>query len=161
LLRTRLLRSVARGKPGSIGSSTRSSQSGKKAGAVLTYNSKLPWMISHVHADFTGGKKGPRVIHGTRDLGVATVSDPSTGRIEKWGLDDPFSFQQLDEVFPSLEFYGAGDGPAAVPNVMDVSQPFGFVAGEGFPGGRLYFKAAGQLRGHYLGHDDSVLDSTP
>ncbi|KAK4126579.1 hypothetical protein N657DRAFT_643360 [Parathielavia appendiculata] len=161
LLRTRLLRSVVRGKPGSIGSSTRSSQSGRKASAVLTYNSKLPWMISHVHADFTGGKKGPRVIHGTRDLGVATVSDPTTGRIEKWGLDDPFSFQQLDEVFPNLEFYGAGEGPAAVPNVMDVSQPFGLVGGEGFPGGRVYYKTPGQLRGHYLGHSHNMVETAP
>ena len=161
LLRTRLLRSVVRGKPGSIGASIRSSQSGKKASAVLTYNSKLPWMISHVHADFTGGKKGPRVIHGTRDLGVATVSDPTTGKIEKWGLDDPFSFQQLDEVFPSLEFFGVGEGPAAVPNVMDVSQTYGFVGGEGFPGGRVYYKATGQLRGHYLGRDPDLVDPAP
>ena len=158
LLRTRLLRSVVRGKPGSIGSSIRSSQSGKKATAVLTYNSKLPWMISHIHADFAGGKKGPRVIHGTRDLGVATVSDPTTGKIEKWGLDDPFSFQQLDEVFPNLEFFGVGEGPAAVPNVMDVSQTYGFVGGEGFPGGRVYYKATGQLRGHYLGRDLDLVD---
>ncbi|KAL2024019.1 hypothetical protein VTK56DRAFT_254 [Thermocarpiscus australiensis] len=161
LLRMRLLRSVARGKPGSIGSSTRSSQSGKKASAVLTYNSKLPWMISNIHADFTGGKKGPKVIHGTADLGVATVSDPTTGRIEKWGLDDPFSFSQLDEVFPNLEFYGVGDGPAAVPNVMDVSQPYGLVGGEGFPGGRVYFKAIGQLRGRYLGHEQLLAEAAP
>jgi hypothetical protein len=161
LLRTRLLRSVVRGKPSSVGSSIRSSQSGKKAAAVLTYNSKLPWMVSHVHADFTGGKKGPRVVHGTRDLGIATVSDPTTGRIEKWGLDDPFSFQQLDEIFPNLEFYGVGEGPAAVPNVMDVSQPYGFVGGEGFPGGRVYYKATGQLRGHYLGRDHDMADTPP
>ncbi|KAL2263165.1 hypothetical protein VTK26DRAFT_7916 [Humicola hyalothermophila] len=161
LLRTRLLRSVVRGKPGSIGSSIRSSQSGKKATAVLTYNSKLPWMISHVDADFTGRKKGPRIIHGTRDLGVATVSDPTTGRIEKWGLDDPFSLQQLDEVFPNLEFFGLGEGPAAVPNVMDVSQQYGLVAGEGFPGGRVYFKATGQLRGLFLGLDQVAVDTPP
>ncbi|KAL2173846.1 uncharacterized protein P884DRAFT_210877 [Thermothelomyces heterothallicus CBS 202.75] len=161
LLRTRLLRGVVRGKPGSIGSSVRATQSGKKAAAVLTYNSKLPWMISHVHADFTGGKKGPRVIHGTRDLGVATVSDPTTGRIEKWGLDDPFTFQQLDEVFPNLEFYGVGEGPAAVPNVLDVSQPYGLAGGEGFPGGRVYYKAAGQLRGRYLGQNRGVDETAP
>ncbi|KAK4099674.1 hypothetical protein N658DRAFT_498161 [Parathielavia hyrcaniae] len=161
LLRTRLLRSVVRGKPGSIGASSRSSQSGKKATAVLTYNSKLPWMISHVHADFTGGKKGPRVIHGTRDLAVATVSDPTTGRVEKWGMDDPFSFQQLDEVFPNLEFYGVGEGPAAVPNVMDLSQPFGLVGGEGFPGGRVYYKATGQLHGRYLGHSLNAAEAAP
>ncbi|KAH6631988.1 hypothetical protein F5144DRAFT_572713 [Chaetomium tenue] len=161
LLRTRLLRSVVRGKPGNVGSSARPSQSGKKATAVLTYNSKLPWMISHVHADFTGGKKGPRLIHGTRDLGVATVSDPTTGRIEKWGLDDPFAFQQLDETFPNLEFFGVGEGPAAVPNVMDVSQPYGFAGGEGFPGGRVYYKATGQLRGHYIGHDHGLTEMPP
>ncbi|KAK4140628.1 uncharacterized protein C8A04DRAFT_14760 [Dichotomopilus funicola] len=163
LIRTRLLRSVVRGKPGGRGSAAaRPSQSGKKATAVLTFNSKLPWMISHVHADFTGGKKGPRVIHGTRDLGVATASDPTTGKIEKWGLDDPFLFQQLDEVFPNLDFYGAGDGPAAVPNVMDVSQVFGVVGGEGFPGGRVYYKATGQLRGHYIGnHAGDGLNPAP
>ncbi|KXX83325.1 F-box/WD repeat-containing protein pof10 [Madurella mycetomatis] len=161
LLRTRLLRSLVRGKPGSIGASTRSSQSGKKANAVLTYNSKLPWMISTVHADFSGGKKGPRVIHGTADLGVATVSDPTTGRVEKWGLDDPFSFQQLDEVFPDLDFWGIGEGPAALPNVMDVSQPYGLVGGEGFPGGRVYFKATGQLRGRYLRYDNLLTDTMP
>lgn len=161
LLRTRLLRSVVRGKPGSTGASTRPSQSGKKASAVLTYNSKLPWMITNVHADFSRGKKGPRVIHGTTDLGVATVSDPTTGKIEKWGLDDPFSFQQLDEVFPNLEFWGLGESPAAVPNVMDVSQAYGIAGGEGFPGGRVYYKATGQLRGRYLGHGNPPADTTP
>ncbi|KAK3353448.1 hypothetical protein B0T25DRAFT_607777 [Lasiosphaeria hispida] len=161
LLRTRLLRSVARGKPGSIGSSTRMSQSGKKASAVLTYNSKLPWMITNIHATFAGGKKGPRAIHGTAELGVGAVSDPTIGKIEKWGLDDPFSFAQLDEMFPNLEPYGVGEGPAAVPNVMDVSQPYGLLGGEGFPGGRVYFRATGELRGRYLGQDNAIIDMTP
>ncbi|KAK0715035.1 hypothetical protein B0H67DRAFT_579834 [Lasiosphaeris hirsuta] len=161
LLRTRLLRSVARGKPSSIGSSTRMSQSGKKASAVLTYNSKLPWVITNIHATFASGKKGPRAIHGTAELGVGTVSDPIIGKIEKWGLDDPFSFAQLDEMFPSLEPYGVGEGPAAVPNVMDVSQPYGLLGGEGFPGGRVYFRATGELRGRYLGQDNAIIDMTP
>ncbi|KAK0645567.1 hypothetical protein B0T16DRAFT_373609 [Cercophora newfieldiana] len=161
LLRTRLLRSVARGKPGDGGTFARSGQSGKKAGAVLTYNSKLPWMVSNIHASFSGGKKGPRAIHGTSDLCVSTVSDPTTGKIEKFGLDDPFSFAQLDEMFPNLEPFGVGDGPAAVPNVMDVSQPYGMVGGEGFPGGRVYFRAIGELRGRYLGHDSAIIDMTP
>ncbi|KAK3379299.1 hypothetical protein B0T24DRAFT_569256 [Lasiosphaeria ovina] len=161
LLRTRLLRSVARGKPGSIGSSIRSSQMGKKASAVLTYNSKLPWTITHIHAAFVAGKKGPRVIHGADDLCVASVSDPMVGKVEKWGLDDPFSFAQLDEMFPNLEPYGVGDGPAAVPNIMDVSQPYGIVGGEGFPGGRVYFRAAGELRGRYLSPDSTIIDMMP
>ncbi|KAK0636866.1 hypothetical protein B0T17DRAFT_587879 [Bombardia bombarda] len=158
LLRTRLLRSVTRGKPGSIGASARSSQSGKKASAVLTYNSKLPWMITNVHASFVGGKKGPRVIHGSADFGVTTVSDPTTGRVEKWGLDDPFSFAQLEEMFPNMELYGLDEGPTAVPNVMDVSQPYGFVGGEGFPGGRVYYRATGELLGRYLGQDSAIID---
>lgn len=166
LLRTRLLRSVARGKPGAgsagVGSSTRSSQATKKASAVLTYNSKLPWMVSNAHAVFENVKKGPKVIVGTRDLCVSTVSDPSTGKVEKWGLDDPFAFAQLDELFPNLEPYGLGSGPAAVYNVMDVSQPYGIIGGEGFPGGRPYYRATNELRGRYLGgSDSSIIDMSP
>ncbi|KAK3991338.1 F-box/WD repeat-containing protein pof10 [Cladorrhinum sp. PSN332] len=161
LLRTRLLRSVVRGKPGSIGSSIRSSEKSKKSSAVLTYNSKLPWMISNVHAMFGDGKKDPKVIHGTRDVGIATYSDPTTGKIDRMGLDDDFAFQQLDEVFPALGFWGLDDGQAAVPNVMDVSQPYGMLGGEGFPGGRVYFKANGGLRGKYLGQDNLSIDMSP
>lgn len=163
LLRTRLLRSIARGKPGSnTGGSSSSGRAAKKASAVLTYNTKLPWMISNVHAVFTNARKGPRVIVGTRDLCVSTVSDPSNGKVEKWGLDDPFAFAQLDELFPNLEPYGLQDGPAAVYNVMDVSQPFGMVGGEGFPGGRPYYRATNELRGRYLGEQDSsIIDMSP
>ncbi|ROW09370.1 hypothetical protein VMCG_02566 [Cytospora schulzeri] len=166
LLRTRLLRSVARGKPGpstgGTGASSRSGRSAKKASAVLTYNTKLPWMISNVHAVFANARKGPRVIVGTRDLCVSTVSDPSNGKVEKWGLDDNWAFAQLDELFPNLEPYGLSDGPAAIYNVMDLSQPYGMVGGEGFPGGRPYFRATNELRGRYLGEQDSsIIDMSP
>jgi hypothetical protein len=166
LLRTRLLRSVARGKPGAGvggvgGSSLRPGHSSKKASAVLTYNTKLPWMISNIHAVFENNKKGPKVIVGTRDLCVSTVSDPSSGKVEKWGLDDPFAFAQLDELFPNLQPFGVADGPAAVYNVMDVSQPYGMLGGEGFPGGRPYFRAANELRGRYLGEQNSIIDMSP
>ncbi|KAM7200048.1 F-box/WD repeat-containing protein pof10 [Naviculisporaceae sp. PSN 640] len=161
LLRTRLLRSVARGKPGGVGISSRSSTSTKKSSAVLTYNAKLPWLITHIHGSFTGGKKGPRIIHGAADLGVGSTSDPTNGKVEKWGLDDPFSFAQLDEMFPTLKPYGVGDGPAAVPNVMDVSQPYGVVGGEGFPGGRVHFRATGELRGRYLTQESGIIDMGP
>lgn len=156
LLRTRLLRSLARGKPGSnsggIGSSTRTSQSGKKSNAVLTYNTKLPSVVNHLHATFaSSSKKNPRVIHGASDLCIASASDPTIGKVEKWGLDDPFAFAQLDEVVPQLLPYGVGEGPAAVPNVMDVSQPYGIVGGEGFPGGRAFYRPSNEYRGKYLG----------
>ncbi|KAB5577807.1 F-box domain-containing protein [Coniochaeta sp. 2T2.1] len=166
LLRTRLLRSVARGKPGTniggVGSSAKSSQMGKRSSAVLTYNSKLPWTVSNLHAVFSNGKKPPKVISGTAALAVGTSSDPTIGKVDKWGLDDPFAFAQLDEAFPDLEpFAVAGEGPAAVPNVMDVSQPYGFIGGEGFPGGRAYYRAASEIRGRYLGNDSAIIDMVP
>ncbi|KAI1329714.1 hypothetical protein F5Y16DRAFT_365067 [Xylariaceae sp. FL0255] len=166
LLRTRLLRSLSRGKPGAnsggVGSSARASQSGKKATAVLTYNTKLPSIVTHVHATFKpNGKKPPRVIHGAADLGVGSASDPTGGKVEKWGLDDPFAFAQLDEVMPQLVPYGTRDGPAAGPNVMDVSQPYGLVGGEGFPGGRVFFRPTGEYRGKYLGQDTGIIEAHP
>ncbi|PCD43672.1 hypothetical protein AU210_002762 [Fusarium oxysporum f. sp. radicis-cucumerinum] len=164
LLRTRLIRSLARGKPGAsfasggIGASVRT---GKKTSAVLTYNSKLPWAVTNIHAVFTNGKKPPKAIHGAADLGVASVSDPTNGRIEKWGFVDPFSSMQLDEVFPNLVPFGLGEGPAATPNVLDVSQPYGVLAGEGFPGGRPYYRPVNENRGRYLGADSGVVDTYP
>ncbi|ORY65073.1 uncharacterized protein BCR38DRAFT_340950 [Pseudomassariella vexata] len=166
LLRTRLLRSLARGKPGSssggIGTSSRSSPSGKKANAVLTYNSKLPSMVTNLHATFVStGKKPPRVIHGAADMCVGSASDPTSGKVEKWGLDDPFAFAQLDEVVPQLLPYGVGEGPAAVPNVMDVSQVYGVVGGEGFPGGRVFYRPASEFRGKYLVQEQNVIEAHP
>ncbi|KAF4444884.1 f-box wd-repeat pof10 [Fusarium acutatum] len=164
LLRTRLIRSLARGKPGAsfasggIGASVRT---GKKTSAVLTYNSKLPWAVTNIHAVFTNGKKPPKAIHGAADLGVASVSDPTNGRIEKWGFVDPYSSMQLDEVFPTLVPFGLGEGPAATPNVLDVSQPYGVLAGEGFPGGRPYYRPVNENRGRYLGADSGVVDTYP
>lgn len=162
LLRTRLLRSAARGKPGAVvGGIGFASRSGlqKRASPVLTYNSKLPWMVSNIHAVFSSStKKPPKAIHGSADLGVATLGDPTIGKIERWGLDDPFSFSQLDEVFPNLEPYGIETGPAATLNIMDVSVSYGVVGGEGFPGGRPYLRPVGEAEGRYLitRHDPSV-----
>jgi len=158
LMRTRLLRSLARGKPGTgIGSSSRSSQTTKKGSAVLTYNTRLPSMVTHIHGSFaSNGKKSPRVIHGTSDFCVGSASDPTNGKVEKWGLDDPFGFAQFNEVVPHLLPYGVGEGPAAAPNVMDVSQPYGIIGGEGFPGGRVHFRPVNEYRGKYLDHDPEI-----
>ncbi|KAI1210969.1 uncharacterized protein F4807DRAFT_45588 [Annulohypoxylon truncatum] len=166
LRRTQLLRSLARGKPGTssggIGSSSRTSQSGKKASAVLTYNTKLPSVVTHLHATFKpSGKKPPRVIHGASDMGVGTLSDPTSGKVEKWGIDDHFGFAQLNDVVPQLLPYGVGEGSAAVPNVMDVSQPYGLLGGEGFPGGRVFYRATGEYRGKYLGQDAGLVEAHP
>ncbi|KAG6004433.1 hypothetical protein E4U21_001101 [Claviceps maximensis] len=165
LFRTRLIRSLARGKPGTssgdIGSSDVTGKSAKRKGAVLTYNSKLPWLVTNIHAVFSNGNKPPRAIQGVGNLGVATVSDPSTGKVEKWGLQDPFSSAQLEEIMPHLVPYGLGDGPVMIPNTMDVSQPYGIIAGEGFPGGRAYFRGINEACGRYLSGDMGTVDTYP
>ncbi|KAG6251377.1 hypothetical protein E4U23_000736 [Claviceps purpurea] len=162
VLRMRLMRSLARGKPGtSAGGTGLSGGAGKpvkRKNAVLTYNSKLPWLITNIHAVFSNGKKPPRAVQGAGDVGVATMSDPSTGKIEKWGLEDSFSSAQLEEVVPSIVPYGLGEGPVAIPNIMDVSQPYGMITGEGFPGGRAYFRGTTEACGRYLGGDRGVVD---
>ncbi|KAL7788939.1 hypothetical protein V8C37DRAFT_387311 [Trichoderma ceciliae] len=162
LLRTRHLRSLARGKPatpsgGSL--SGRVGRAGKKSSAVLTYNSKLPWQVTVIHAVFLNGKKPPRVIQGAGDLGAASISDPTTGKIEKWGVEDLFTTPQLDEVAPDLVPYGLGEGPAGIPNVMDVSYTYGMISGEGFPGGRPFFRGVNEMRGRYLGAEISAVDA--
>ncbi|KAI0177805.1 F-box domain-containing protein [Pestalotiopsis sp. NC0098] len=166
LLRTRLLRSLARGKPSSsrgIGSSTRNAHTGKKLSAVLTYNTKLRSKVTHVHATFaSSAKKPPRVVHGGADLNGCSNGDPTIGRVGKWGLDDPWVFAQYDQVWPNIRPYGLGaGGPVVLPNVMDVSEPFGVVGGEGFPGGRVFFRPTGVYRGKYINPDSSAADACP
>ena len=156
LFRTRLMRSLARGKPGSsvggVGSAG-GRGAAKRKSAVLTYNSKLPWLVSNIHVIFVNGKKAPRCIQASADLGAATVSDPTTGKVDKWGLEDGYMALQLDEVVPHLQLYGLGDGPAACPNVVDVSHTYGVLSGEGFPGGRARFRNIVEATGRYLGGD--------
>ncbi|KAL6836772.1 hypothetical protein J3E69DRAFT_322471 [Trichoderma sp. SZMC 28015] len=162
LLRTRHLRNLARGKPGAPPGGTlsgRVGRAGKKSSAVLTYNSKLPWQVTNLHAVFLNGKKPPRVMQAAGDLGAATISDPTTGKIEKWGLEDLFTTPQLDEVAPNLVPYGLGDGPAGGPNVMDVSYTYGMISGEGFPGGRPFFRGVNEMRGRYIGGEISAVDT--
>lgn len=155
ILRTRLLRSLARGKPSQIapghGASSRANSAANNANAVVTYNSQLFSTINHIHATFNGGKKSPRFIHGTDETGSACTSDPNIGKIDNWGLSDPQSLPQFADLFPGDELYGLGQGLViGVPNVMDVSQPFGMVYGEGFPGGHAYFRSSGEMRGRFL-----------
>ncbi|KAI7092584.1 hypothetical protein KC352_g40223, partial [Hortaea werneckii] len=155
--RTRLLRSLARGKPvqvasGSSGSSSRNGTGGQSHSAqpTIMYNSQLFTTINHLHATFagsatgsgggsSGNKKFPRFIHGADDTGTATTSDPGAGKVDSWGQSDPQFFVQFADRFPGDSQYGLGPGEVVgVPNVMDVSQPYGLVYGEGSPGGMAY-----------------------
>ncbi|CAL3962959.1 unnamed protein product [Diplocarpon coronariae] len=160
ILRTRLLRSLGRAKPAQIapghGASSRSNSAANNANAVVTYSSHLFATINHIHAVFGSGKKSPRFIHGTDETGIACTSDPNIGKVDNWGLSDPQALPQFSELFVGDLPYGDGDGPAGLPNSMDVSQPFGMVYGEGFPGGQAYYRSSEEMRGRFLSQPSDI-----
>ncbi|KAK4617761.1 hypothetical protein CLAFUW4_12064 [Fulvia fulva] len=155
IMRTRLLRSLSRGKPVQPAPNAHASRSGHSSNVapLATYSSNLFTTINHLHATFGTGlnKRPPRFIHGADDVGTVTSSDPTTGKCDAWGLSDPQFFLQFAERFPGDAQYGLGPGEVVgVPNVMDVSQPFGMVVGEGSPGGMAYFRSTEEMRGRSL-----------
>lgn len=160
ILRTRLLRSLGRGKPAQIapghGASSRTNSAANNANAVVTYSSQLFATVNHIHAVFGSGKKSPRFIHGTDETGTACTSDPNIGKIDNWGLSDPQALPQFSELFIGDQPYGEGDGPAGLPNTMDVSQPYGMIYGEGFPGGQAYFRSSEEMRGRFLSQPSDI-----
>ena len=155
IMRTRLLRSLVRGKPVQAIASPSSARSGHAHTAApwVTYNSQLFTTINHLHATFGTGlnKRVPHVMHGADDQGGATSSDPSTGKVDNWGTSDPQFFLAFSERFPGDAQYGLGLGEVVgVPNVMDVSQPYGVIHGEGSPGGMIYYRSTEEMRGRFL-----------
>jgi hypothetical protein len=166
ILRTRLLRSLSRGKPaqpapsGKHGSSRGSGiQNGS---AVATYTSQLIYPVSHIDAVFASGvtKKQPLFIHGAAEQGAASTSDPTLGKTGTWGLSAQQLFQHFADIFPGDAEYGLGSGDmVGLPNSMDVSQPYGMVYGEGCPHGRSYFISSGEQRGRFLSISEA--DSEP
>ena len=155
IVRTRLLRSLSRGKPVQAIASPSSARVGHAhtAAPTIMYSSHLFTTINHLHATFGSGlnKRLPRFIHGADDQGTATSSDPSAGKVDHWGLSDPQFFQQFSERFPGDAQYGLGPGEVVgVPNVMDVGQPYGMIHGEGSPGGMVYYRCTEEMRGRFL-----------
>ena len=155
ILRTRLLRALTRGKPAET-----PDQSGQNAirnlnagSAQITYSSSLVSTVTHLHAKFGSGlnPKPPKFIHGTDDLGVASTSDPRSGKVDAWGSADTFAFRQFADIFPGDAQYGLSPGEVVgVPNVMDVSQSHGMVYGEGLAGGVLWYRSVEEKRGRAL-----------
>ncbi|OKL59577.1 hypothetical protein UA08_05227 [Talaromyces atroroseus] len=165
ILRTRLLRSLARGKPATPSSPGRHNAraGGIQAGSALaTYTSQLLYPVSHIDALFTpnNGKKTPLLIHGAAEQGVASMSDPSAAKTGPWGLTARRLFQHFADLYTGEAEYGLGSGDMiGLPNSMDVSQPYGMIYGEGCPQGRSYFLSSGEQRGRFLSY--SELDSEP
>ncbi|KAF2703677.1 hypothetical protein K504DRAFT_473908 [Pleomassaria siparia CBS 279.74] len=156
ILRTRLLRSLTRGKPVQIPSSGHSTRHGQTQAPtpVIMYNAQTFTIINHLHATFGVGlnKRSPRFVHGADDIGMATSSDPGTGKVDAWGQNDPNFYEQFSERFPGVAEWGLGSGEIiGCPNVMDVSQPHGMVYGQGCPEGSCYYRALDEMRGHFVG----------
>lgn len=155
ILRTRLLRSLTRGKPMQAPISQSFARFGQSqtASPIVMYNAQTFTTINHLHASFGSGlnKRLPRFIHGADDVGIATSSDPSVGKVDNWGLTDPQLFAQFAEQFPGDAQWGLGPGEVVgCPNVMDVSQPHGMVYGEGSPTGTLYYRSIDEMRGRFI-----------
>jgi hypothetical protein len=161
ILRTRLLRSLERGKPVQTIASPHASRSGQShtAQSAFRYGSHLTHPVNHLHATFGSGlnKRMPRFIHASDDIGTASSSDPYIGKIDAWGSGDPQMFLQFYERFPGDSQYGLGPGEIiGVPNVMDVSQPYGMIHGEGSPAGMVYYRSTEEKRGRFLPFSSSM-----
>lgn len=155
ILRTRLLRSLARGKPVQVSTSAPQIRSGQSHTTVpiVMYNAETYTTINHLHATFGSGlnKRIPKLIHGADDVGMVTTSDPTTGKVAPWGRNDPNFYYQFSERFPGVAEWGWGAGEVVGrPNVMDVSQPHGMIYGQGCPEGFCYYRAVGELRGRSI-----------
>ena len=154
ILRTRLLRSLGRGRP-ALQATTKSSsrQAAHTVASVATYQSGLIFPVSHIHATFGIGlnKKQPLFIHGAAEQGLASSSDPGAAKAGSWGLSDFQAFKHFSDLFVGEDEYGLGSGNVVgMPNVMDVSQSYGRVYGEACPGGRLFYTATTEQRGRFL-----------
>ncbi|KAJ9622192.1 hypothetical protein H2204_011624 [Knufia peltigerae] len=156
ILRTRLLRSLGRGRPAleAISRSTSSRHaSSASAAAVTTYPSGLYYPVSHIHATFGIGlnKRQPLFMHGAVEQGGVSISEPGTGKPGAWGLADFEGFKHFADQFSGELPYGLGPGNVVgMENVMDISQQYGKLYGEACPGGRLYYTSTSEQRGRFV-----------
>ncbi|KAJ5982915.1 hypothetical protein N7481_005014 [Penicillium waksmanii] len=155
ILRTRLMRSLGRGKPAQFQPSkkhgTVRSATARNGSAVCTYTSNLLFPVSKIHGSFNADKE-PTFIHGASEQGIASTSDPSLVKVSTWGLSDHQMFRHFADIFPGDAPYGLGAGEmVGTSNSMDVSQPYGMIYGEGCPQGRSYFISTTEQRGRFLG----------
>ncbi|KAJ5357057.1 hypothetical protein N7517_011666 [Penicillium concentricum] len=158
ILRTRLMQSLSRGKPAKFDPPKKHgavrAASARHGSAIATYTSQLLFPVSHIHASFRPDKN-PLFVHGAAEQGIASASDPSTVKVGTWGVSDHQMFRHFADMFPGDAQYGLGSGDmVGVPNLMDVSQPYGMIYGEGCPQGRSYFISTTEQRGRFLGTSD-------
>jgi hypothetical protein len=148
------MRSLSRGKPAQFEPPKRNgtvrTASARQGSAIATYTSNLLFPVSHIHGSFSS-EKDPHFIHAAAEQGIASASDPSTVKVGTWGVSDHQMFRHFADLFPGEAQYGLGAGDmVGLPNVMDVSQPYGMVYGEACPQGRSYFISTTEQRGRFL-----------
>lgn len=141
LLRSELMQGLSLGKPG-IGKESGPGYYYKKArkaqGTLIYFPRRSPTILTHLHVLY-GKDTASRAIHGSRQGGFASISDPSTGRVDRWGDEDDWDHLLLPDLSDE-ELYGMEDrGILHVPNPLDVSAAYGRVGGLGLPGGRAFF----------------------
>ncbi|PGH14529.1 hypothetical protein AJ79_03022 [Helicocarpus griseus UAMH5409] len=164
ILRTRLLRSLSRGKPAEFNPPSQHGsrqQSAQSANAVFTYSSMCIYPITHIDGTFgsLSNNKPPLFIHGAAEQGVASMSDPTSGKTGTgaWGSSFPQMFKHFADIFPGEAQWGLGPGNmVGMPNVMDVSQPYGMVYGEACPQGRAYYLSSSEKHGRFLSGTDTT-----
>ena len=165
ILRTRLLRSLSKGKPGQFEppkKGTTRLANIRPGSAISTYTSQLVFPVSHLGGSFGTEvtKKQPSFIHGAAEQGIASVSDPSNVKVGTWGLADFQRFRHFADLYPGEAQFGLGAGDmVGMPNRMDVSQSYGMIYGEGCPTGRDYFISSTEQRGRFL--SPTLLSSEP
>ncbi|KAI9693505.1 MAG: hypothetical protein M1820_009193 [Bogoriella megaspora] len=156
VVRTQLLRSLARGKPVHVIAPPSAARTGQShtANAITMYNSQLGSAVNLLHGTFGGGlnkRSSPQFVHATEENCEATKSDPSNGKADNWGLTDQFLSHSFADLYPGEAMWGLGPGElVGVPNVIDVSQPCGLAHGQGHPNGLVYYRAIDEMRGRFL-----------
>ena len=157
ILRTLMLQSLDKGKPfantGPHAHNNPTFDFTQSRNGQFTYEAKLNSVVTHLNGNFGTevDKKPPRFIHGAIEVGCCSMSDPRFGKIDRWGTTDSQRFSQFSEQFVGDAEYGLGSGNVVgVPNSMDVSQPYGMVYAEGYPGGLVYYRSLEEQRGRTL-----------
>ncbi|KAF2239869.1 hypothetical protein EV356DRAFT_477272 [Viridothelium virens] len=156
VLRTQLLRSLARGKPVQVIAPPSAARSGQShtANAITMYNSQLSSAVTLLHGRFGGGlnkRSSPQFIHASHEFCDATKSDPNNGKVDNWGLTDQFFNPSFVDLYPGVPQWGLGSGEVVgVPNVMDASQSYGLIYGQGHPNGMVYYRSTDEMRGRFL-----------
>ncbi|KAH8149638.1 uncharacterized protein LAJ45_06269 [Morchella importuna] len=139
ILRTRLLRSLSKGKA-SLATSASSPTNQNSHGSIIITYPAAAWSVSHITASFT--PRGVRLLHASvHTPGVVSASDPTIGRIERPPIAEASlrTQERPDLHQPLLGLYGfevATD--MGTSGVMDLSEDIGWIYGENVPDGKVY-----------------------